>query len=77
VRFYKTGSDFAADMKRQIAAVRKANGGKPPVIRWTELRVIPNPDAPDDPNRAIRETINHAEPAGIRPREYHRLGGVA
>jgi hypothetical protein len=77
VRFYKTGSDFAADIKRQIRAVRKANGGKPKTIRWTELRTSPNPAAPDDPNRAIRETIDHVEVCGIRPREYHRLGGVS
>lgn len=76
MRFYKTGNDFAADIKRQIARVRRANGGKPPVTRWTELRVSPNPDAPDDPKRAIRTTIQHEEPCGIRPREYHRLGGV-
>lgn len=74
---YKTGNDFAADVKRQVRRVRAANGGKPPVIRWTELRVIPNPDAPDDPKRAIRETVQHVEPCGIRPREYHRLGCVS
>ena len=88
--FYKHGSDFSGDIKRQIQAVRAAIPPNGPVVSVPKTFPVRGSDG-----KIVTKTVEECtegfvserkvpvteikyvpEPAYIAPREYHRLGDV-